>query len=181
MSRISRWCIVIVPVVVLVILAFLEGTREATPQELPVKRWEFKQDLERSVGLLRGGLIFVGKLDEDGTFVFDPSKTPLDPKEMEAAKLDVPIINVPQTEPIRKNHDGVYVTVTPPESVMEFRSGWLIRGKLTAEGDFVPDAYGKVTEFRSQWTGPGGVRIYNLPGRFVEVPDPKKPDQPWWR
>jgi hypothetical protein len=40
---------------------------------------------------------------------------------------------------------------------------------LDKEGVFVPTTNGKVIEFRNYRFGPSSLRIYNLPGNFVQT------------
>jgi hypothetical protein len=54
------------------------------------------------------------------------------------------------------------------EAVFEYRSARLVRGVLVKDGHFIPDAGSKVISFRDYVPIKENLRIYNLPGRFVE-------------
>jgi hypothetical protein len=54
----------------------------------------------------------------------------------------------------------------------EFRSGRLILGETLEDGRFVPEIGSEVIDFKDYKYSPSAIRIYNLPGSFVEV-DPK--------
>jgi hypothetical protein len=114
--------------------------------------YEYREDLKPYVGLLRQGLVALGHLDAKGNFVPLPKVEPIDPRRPFSGPAYT-IINRP---------------TRPNEPVYEFRSGLLVRGKLTEEGDFVPDEGGKVIPLRAYRYGKDAPRIYNLPGKFVE-------------
>jgi hypothetical protein len=115
-------------------------------------QYEYRQDLKPYVGLLRQGLVALGHLDPKGNFIPLPKVEPIDPRNPFSGPT-YSIIN----RPTRSN-----------ELVYEFRSGLLVKGKLTEEGDFVPDEGGKVIALRDYNYGKEAPRIYNLPGKFVE-------------
>lgn len=54
------------------------------------------------------------------------------------------------------------------EPVWEYRSGSLIKGLLKSDGTFVPELGSDITRFKDYKFEKGSLRIYNLPGRFVE-------------
>jgi hypothetical protein len=122
------------------------------PAEPSGEKYEFQEDLKRYVGLRRQGLVTLGHLDAKGNFIPLPRVEPIDPRNPFSGPAYT-IINAPGR---------------PDEPVYEFRSGRLIKGKLTEEGDFVPDEGSKVISFRDYQFGKDAPRIYNLPGRFVE-------------
>jgi hypothetical protein len=57
------------------------------------------------------------------------------------------------------------------ESVYEYRSGKLIPGFLTKNWRFSPEGGEKIIDFSEYQYGPGAIRIYNLPGKFVKRSD----------
>jgi hypothetical protein len=115
-------------------------------------RYEYREDLKPYVGLLRQGRVALGHLDAKGNFIPLPKVEPIDPRNPFSGPAYT-VINRP---------------TRPHEPVYEFRSGLLVKGKLTEEGDFVPDEGGKVLPLRDYRYGKGAPRIYNLPGKFVE-------------
>jgi hypothetical protein len=115
-------------------------------------RYEYRQDLKPYVGILRQGLVTLGHLDAKGNFIPLPRVEPIDPRKPFSGP-GYTVIN----KPARLN-----------EPVYEFRSGRLVKGKLTEEGDFVPDEGGKVISLGDYRYGKEAPRIYNLPGSFVE-------------
>jgi hypothetical protein len=112
--------------------------------------YEFVPDTDRFVMLRHGDACSIGKLDGKGNFLPDPRYV---------------------------NLRGAYLSAIPPctlinsrgDSVYEFRSGRLIRGKIDKDGSFVPDLGTKVIRFED-YKPEKDLRIYNLPGKFV----PKK-------
>jgi hypothetical protein len=115
-------------------------------------QYEYREDLKPYVGLLRQGLVALGHLDPKGNFIPLPKVEPIDPRNPFSGPAYT-IINRP---------------IRPNEPVYEFRSGLLVKGKLTEEGDFVPDQGGKVIPLRDYHYGKEAPRIYNFPGKFVE-------------
>jgi hypothetical protein len=115
-------------------------------------QYEYREDLKPYVGLLRQGRVALGHLDAKGNFIPLPKVEPIDPRNPFSGP-HYTIINRPSR---------------PNEPVYEFRSGLLVKGKLTEAGDFVPDEGGKVIPLRAYHHGKEAPRIYNLPGKFVE-------------
>jgi hypothetical protein len=115
-------------------------------------QYKYHEDLKPYVGLLRQGLVALGHLDSKGNFIPLPKVEPIDPRKPFSGPAYT-IINRPSR---------------PNEPVYEFRSALLVKGKLTGEGDFVPDEGGKVIALRDYHYGKEAPRIYNLPGKFVE-------------
>src|SRR5262245_27601536 len=115
-------------------------------------QYEYREDLKPVVGLLRQGRVALGHLDPKGNFLPLPKVEPIDPRQPFSGPAYT-IINRP---------------TRPNEPVYEFRSGLLVKGKLTEAGDFVPDEGGKVIALRDYRYGKEAPRIYNLPGKFVE-------------
>lgn len=75
--------------------------------------------------------------------------------QMEAVWImnQIPIVNMPARE---------------NELVYEFRSGGLVKGRLTDNGNFVPAVGSKVISFKDYRYDKDLLRIYNLPGIFVK-------------
>jgi hypothetical protein len=120
----------------------------APPDQIdPRAEYGFVRDTDRYVMIMRPSGTCVGKLDAAGNFVFDARWI----------NLRGSISSVPPT----------WLLNSPRGPAYEYRSGRLIRGELNASGDFVPEVGRLVTAFKDYRYGPGAVRIYNLPGRFV--------------
>ena len=125
--------------------------RSGEPME--EKQYEYRQALKRLVALSREEGIYFGHLDARGNFVKLPGAKPLD------GSFGPKSINW------RRNAD---------ESVYEFRTGALIKGKFDARLNFIPDVGSTVISFKDYRYSKDAIRIYNLPGTFVEKTD-KKP------
>jgi hypothetical protein len=54
------------------------------------------------------------------------------------------------------------------EQVFEYRSGRLVKGTLEKNGGFVPERGSEVISFQQYIPIRCNLRIYNLPGKFVE-------------
>ena len=117
------------------------------------KQYEYQEDLKRLVALIREDGIHFGRLDARGNFVPLPGAKPL------GASFGPKSINS------RRDAN---------ESVYEFRSGTLIKGKFDARLNFIPDVGSTVISFKDYKYSKDAIRIYNLPGTFVEKTDPKK-------
>jgi RNA polymerase sigma factor (sigma-70 family) len=87
------------------------------PAEAGGEKYHFQEDLKRYVGLLRQGLVTLGHLDAKGNFIPLPRVEPIDSRNPFFGPVYT-IINAPGR---------------PDEPIYEFRSGRLIRGKLTDE------------------------------------------------
>jgi hypothetical protein len=121
------------------------------PRGDPPKTYIFHEDLSRPVAVYAGEFVLLGKLDNCGEFLRESKNPKSSPSLPEWRKI---AIN-PPTPPGRK--------------VYEFRSGRLIKGEIKEDGSFVPDVASKVTDFKDYEYSPGGIQIYNLPGRFIEA------------
>ena len=53
--------------------------------------------------------------------------------------------------------------------VAGLRAGLVYNTWPLIDGSFVPDVGSKITDFKDYSYRPGGIPIYNLPGRFVEA------------
>jgi hypothetical protein len=115
-------------------------------------QYRFVQDLDRSVAIVRANLIVFGQLDAAGNFIQDRKR----PSHPLGAPFSGPGFS-------RLNQEAA------GEPVYEFRSDHLIRGSFDESGNFVPDPGSIVLDFKDYRYRPDGIRIYNLPGRFVKV------------
>jgi hypothetical protein len=131
-------------VLVAVVTSFwaVGATTTATDDAKVAGKHVYKEDVDRKVALVYGDRVRIGKLDAEGTFV---------------EEYKAPLINKP---------------LKLKEPVYEYRSGVLVRGILNDEGDFVPDAGDKseIIRFKDYKYTKDALRIYNLPGKFVEKP-----------
>lgn len=57
----------------------------------------------------------------------------------------------------------------PREKVYEYRSGILVPMVFDVYRGLIPEAGGKIIDFKDFQYSPKARRIYNLPGRFVQV------------
>jgi hypothetical protein len=121
----------------------------------------FVRDLDRPVALFRGDSIVEGRLDAAGNFLEDPSKP-------------IQHLGKPYSGPNVVEINGREAVGDP---VYEFRSGRLIRGSFAKSRTFVPDLGSTVINFKDYRYRPGGIRIYNLPGRFVKIEEDTPQDQ----
>lgn len=137
----------------LVVVTLVALFRDRGPRSV---RYEYVADLSRLIGLLQQGEIVLGHLDEDGNFTRDPDLEPLPPSG-KAGAPEFTLIN----KPARRD-----------EEVFEYRCDRLIKGTLDDEGNFIPKLDSVILTFKEYRHDPRGPRIYNLPGRFVEVPAP---------
>jgi hypothetical protein len=110
----------------------------------------FDLNLSRRVALISGDHLLRGRLDRDGNFL------------IEARYPRNSLYSGPRYELIN----------APVQVVYEFRSGRLIKGEIINDGRFVPEIGSEVIDIKDYKYSPGAIRIYNLPGRFVEA-DPK--------
>jgi hypothetical protein len=113
----------------------------------------FVSDVERPVGLRRGDLILKGRLDPAGNFV-----------QTESGSLTMGGSAVRVYKVINLSPPG-----GPPKRVYEFRSGRLIKGEISATGDFVPEVGSKIIKFEEYKYSPDAPPIWNLPGYFKKV------------
>ncbi len=119
----------------------------------PSPNFVYKEDQKRFVGIFRRGLIYIGHLDPSGNFGPDwnypPSRLPISGYPL------YELINLPR---------GLQ------EAVYEYRSGFLIKGLLLGNGDFMPEEGSKVISFKKDYRySIEALRIYNLPGSFVKI------------
>jgi hypothetical protein len=117
--------------------------------------YEFVSNTSRWWMLFRSESFSGGKLDAAGNFCPDRSWI-----DVEGA-----ISRSPPFNPLNRKDN---------ESVYEFRSGRLIPGVLSMDGNFVPELGGKVIAFKDYTYKPGATRIYNLPGYFKLKAEVKK-------
>jgi uncharacterized protein (TIGR03067 family) len=114
----------------------------------PPEEYVFVQDTERWVGLSKGSSLLVGKLDANGEFT--------QTHRYEVGHSKAPpytLINFPGPK---------------PKKVYEFRSGRLIKGELTTEGNFDPETSSTIIKFEGYEFSPDAIPIWNLPGTFVK-------------
>jgi hypothetical protein len=139
--------------VIIGLLPFVaKDVRAGEPTE--EKQYEYKEDLKRLVAVKKEEGAYLGHLDARGNFVPLPGEKPRD-------NLFGPIIL------INSRRDA-------NESVYEFRSGTLIKGKFDDRLNFIPDIGSTIISFKDYRYSKDAIRIYNLPGTFVEKTD-KKP------
>jgi hypothetical protein len=117
--------------------------------------YEFVQDTDRLVGILRGKWMIIGRLDKNGNFI------PKADGSFQVLRKDQPASSIDPFEIINSR-------VERRETVLEFRSGSLIKGVLETDGNFVPDLNSKVLAFKDYHYSEDSIRIYNLPGSFVK-------------
>jgi hypothetical protein len=110
--------------------------------------YEFVKDTKRWVGIVRGDKQLLGYLDDAGNF------TPNAQYQRGQPLFSAPVHS-------RLNWPG-----SVGKKVYEFRSGALIRGELTEDGDFVPEIGAKVIAFSDYKFSPAERPIWNLPGYF---------------
>jgi hypothetical protein len=127
-------------------------------EKIQEKQYEYREDLKTCVGVIRGKQFLLGRLDSQGNFMPDPFATPF--------RVGQPFSG-PHYELINKQ-------TRLNQSVYEFRSGMLIKGKLDRDGNFIPEVGSTVISFKDYRFSKDAIRIYNLPGTFVEKTD-KKP------
>jgi hypothetical protein len=122
----------------------------------PSSKYVFVPDTNQEVGIRRGDLVMVGKLDIDGNFL-PKSWIHLDRDRDDPKLKSITIIN-----------DCAHTPAGPaPRPCYEYRSGRLIKGVIDTKGNFVPDADSTVIAFGDYHYGPKAIPIWNLPGRFV--------------
>lgn len=127
-------------------------------------------DVERKVGVMRGGSVFIGRLNKLGQFTENRKIDPVSYQKQKSLSIQnsegimeiIPVINHPIIVPIPN-------TTPVGELVYEYRSGKLTCGKLNFDGVFEPTAGTIVIDFgtfrytKEEW------RIYNLPGTFTPI------------
>jgi hypothetical protein len=123
-------------------------------------RFEYIQNLKPLVSVQRNGMEYLGHLDAAGNFVPDSSRKPFPVGSLRHSAPSYRMLNFPARRPI--------------EEVFEFRSGMLIRGVLTMAGEFIPDEGVAVSAFKDYDYKTNSRRIYNLPGSFERVTEPKR-------
>jgi len=127
------------------IVAFVSGA------PVPEENYVFVLDVQRWVCIMRHGDQLLGKLDPAGNFLLE-SKRPTTSGG-----------SGPPRVLLNKNYQW------RPQAVYEYRSGRLIKGELTPEGDFLPEVGSKVIRFEEYKFGPNALTIWNLPGYFKKV------------
>jgi uncharacterized protein (TIGR03067 family) len=139
-------------------IATIGSTRlECAPAPAP-EEYVFVRDTDRWVGMvkkeIRKGKIstaeirLVGKLDANGDFT-------------QVYRFETP----PSMSP---NYTLINLPGPKPKKVYEFRSGRLIKGELTTEGNFVPETSSTIIKFESYEFSPDAIPIWNLPGTFMK-------------
>jgi uncharacterized protein (TIGR03067 family) len=129
-------------------LATIGSTRLECAPAPPPEEYVFVEDTDRWVGIWKGDVHLVGKLDANGDF------TQTYRFEFGAAmSASFTLINHPG--PKAKN-------------VYEFRSGRLIKGDLMTEGNFVPETGSSIVKFEDYKYSPDAIPIWNLPGTFMK-------------
>jgi hypothetical protein len=127
----------------------------------PASAFKFRQNLDRTVGMLRGKRVLFGRLDARGTFNEDRATPAAEYKDQSTAEIRSPSGKPSQVSVI--NHPR-----SPRELVYEYRSGYLTAGNLEDGGEFVPVAGAIVISFDHEYRhSESEPRIYNLPGEFI--------------
>lgn len=125
------------------------------------QEYEFVRDTKRLVGIIRGDKQLHGYLDDAGNFI-----------QKAEYQRGQPLTSAPLHS--RLNWPGVV-----GKDVYEYRSGALIRGELTNDGDFIPEIGAKVIAFYDYRFSPQERPIWNLPGYFKRRGDAtNKPKDP---
>jgi hypothetical protein len=135
-----------------------EKKKTGADVKMEEKQYEYREDLKRLVGVTIGKATYLGHLNAAGTFVPLPGYKPTGPG---GSGPGYDLIN---GVGIRKDTEPVY----------EFRSGILIKGKLDGDHNFVPEIGSTIISIKDYRYSKDALRIYNLPGTFVEKTDPKK-------
>jgi hypothetical protein len=122
------------------------------------RRYVYVPNLAQRVQKKQDNRLLFGLLNENGDFILYASY----PKNS--------VSRMPKAKPIN-TWTGTRV------KCYEFRSGRLILGETLEDGRFVPDIGSEVIDFQKDYKySPSAIRIYNLPGSFVEVnPKTEKP------
>jgi len=141
----------------LLVLGATAMSGRPAPGDPPPERYVFVENTDRWVGVIRGEWLLVGKLDKNGDFVHEHKL-----KKGQGTSRGIPPFTL------------LNVTGPTPRKVYEFRSGVLVPGELRPEGNFVPEAGGKVVRFADYQYAPGATPVWNLPGVF----EPEKPPAP---
>jgi hypothetical protein len=138
-------------------------TQTASDQERPL----FQQDLTPIFAVTRGDEVLFGQFDQHGNFI-----------EGNWARKTVPgkyKIIVQFSDP--QDFKFLNAIYGDNERVLEYRSGRLVEGVFDYDHGFIPIAGKKVTAFKDYQPGKNSLRIYNLPGYFVEKPSiAERPD-----
>lgn len=130
--------------------AMILSQRSVAVDPIPGK-YVFVENTDRWVSIVRGEWFLIGKLDKSGDFIHEFKF-----KTSDSTSAGIPV--------------ATSLNSTGPNSkkVFEFRSGMLIPGEIRKEGNFVPEAGGKMIEFKDYKYSPSEIPIWNLPGRFVK-------------
>lgn len=139
--------------------------------------FEYREDLSRKIGLVRGDRIYRGQLDSSGNFIQDEKcgwiRHPFPPYgrigrdwpqewEVHEYYAGLTVINDAANDVRLQNKAKVY----------EYRSGRLILGSFDVQGNFIPETHSQVItlkEYLDTYDPEKSPRIYNLPGRIVVV------------
>lgn len=114
------------------------------------KEYDYRENLNRLVGVGSSEGIYLGYLDANGNFAPKPGVRPL------GAAAAAPAWE--ELGPFPPSGKPAY----------EFRSRRLIRGSFDAHGVFVPEIGSEIVSFDKYRYSKNAIPIYNLPGRFVE-------------
>lgn len=117
--------------------------RNAPPCQEDKIDYEFIPRVNRECALGLAGKNYAGRLDAAGNFVWEPTWS---------AGISGPeLLNMADDKP-----------------VYEYRSGYLIKGIINEHLKFVPELGSKVISFKDYRYSKNAIRIYNLPGEFVD-------------
>jgi hypothetical protein len=143
-------------------LSYEQHTIDAgMPETQAGDEYVYVEEPGKTVAIRRNGRYYYGYLNSTGNFTPDVSYPP--------TKVGASIRSGPPFRCID------LASAKPVEFVYEFRSGLLIRGMLTKEGEFIPDEGSRVMNFKDYKYPEDPHRIYNLPGKFVKKSTAKKP------
>jgi len=134
------------------LLAVALGLRDSNlAAPAPPELYVFVQDLDRVVGVRRGGWIIYGQLNADGELIADGKHQ----------------IGAPIHLPRWTNHVVTDFAADEARPCYEYHSGFLIKGVMTVYGRFIPEEGSRVTKFEDYRYVPKGPPIWNLPGFFM--------------
>jgi len=117
----------------------------------------YVEDLDRHYVLRVGDKRHLGQLDRAGNFI--PHRVNATDGDLAFSGYPYQYLNFPMSKNGSKLADGV--------GAYEFRSGRLIPGKMMPDGNFIPDADGRIIRFEVYKHNPDGPQIWNLPGYFL--------------
>jgi hypothetical protein len=122
----------------------------------PDSRFEFQEDTKRDVSIMRGKSQFFGNWNSAGDFIRWPGSSEYSVGQKYSAMPPTAI------RPANQPHG------LSTENVYEYRSGMIVPGVLTQDGNFIPDLGGRVMALSDYLATDPRVSIYNLPGRIVK-------------